>query len=84
MADFMRDDVSLGEIARGLESVFELLEKAHVEVDVGIRRAIERADRRARPSTRRKDLTVEGHQLGLLILLAHLFEEGFPNVLGIR
>jgi hypothetical protein len=44
MADLVRDDVSLREVARGAEAPIELVVEAEVDVDALVSRAIERAD----------------------------------------
>jgi len=42
MADLMRDDISVGEIAAAAEAPFHVLEKSGIEIDLLVFRAIER------------------------------------------
>src|SRR5690606_12058427 len=44
VADFMGNYIGLGEIAGGAELAFQILEKAQVEIDLAVRRAVERTD----------------------------------------
>ena len=48
MADFVRDDVRLREVARRAEAAIELAEEAQVDIDLLIGRTVERSDRRRR------------------------------------
>ena len=50
MAEFVRDDVGLGEVAGGAEALTEFVEEPEVEIDVAIARTIERAARSGRLS----------------------------------
>ena len=50
MADLVRDNVRLREIARRAEAVVQLLEKRRVEVELPVGRAVERSGSRARLS----------------------------------
>ena len=42
VADFMRNDIGLREVARCAELLFKLVEEPHVEVDLAVARAVER------------------------------------------
>ena len=53
MADFVRDDVGLSEIAGSLESIAKVLKEARVQIDLFIGRAIERSDSRLSKPARR-------------------------------
>ena len=79
----MRQDVSLGEVARRAEALAELLEEREVDVHLAIARAIERADRGVRKAARRADRTGEQHYHRLLIGALDLLEQRVPGVLGV-
>ena len=51
MADFVSDDIGLGEIARRLEAARKLVEKLGVEIDLLVGRAVKRTHRRLRRQT---------------------------------
>ena len=62
MPDLVGDHVSLGEIARGLELLFQLLKEAKVEVDLLIGRAVKRPDGRAGVAAGRSHSVSEEHK----------------------
>ena len=52
VADLVRDDVSLREVARRMEAGLQLIKELQIDVDVLIRRAVERPGRcRSKPTT---------------------------------
>ncbi|MNT78083.1 hypothetical protein D3C72_2172830 [compost metagenome] len=48
VADFVRDDIGLRKVARSAELLFKLVEEAHVEIDLAVAGAVERARCRRR------------------------------------
>ena len=67
MAEFVRNHVRLGEIARRTESLRQLVEKSEVEIDAAIAGAIERSGCRLREATRRFDGVSEQHHSRSLV-----------------
>jgi hypothetical protein len=82
MADFVGDDVGLGEVARRAKTVLQLAEKAQVEIDLLVGGAVERPDRGAGEAAGRADFVAEQHERGIAIPAAHLLELLLPHVLG--
>ncbi len=83
MADLMRDHIGLGEIARHVESVLQLLVERQVDIDLLVVGAIERPHgRRARAAGRANAAGIE-HQLRVLVALAVALEDIGPHVLGV-
>jgi hypothetical protein len=84
VADLVRDDVCLGEVAGRLEAVFQILIESEVDVHRLIGRAIEGPHRRlAGAAGGRRRSRVED-ELRVLILVPGLPEYPAPRVLGIR
>ncbi|MNE00383.1 hypothetical protein D3C80_927910 [compost metagenome] len=83
VADFVGDHVGLGEVAGGRETLLHFAEEAHVQVDLLVGRAIERADRRRGEAAGRVDLAAEQDQVGVFVLAAGLGEDGLPGVFGV-
>src|SRR4030095_15697712 len=67
MPDLMGDDIRLGEIARGLEFAFQLLEEVEVEIQVLITGAVERPHRSFAIAARRGSLAAVEDEFGWLI-----------------
>src|SRR5438132_2244764 len=83
MADFVRDDVGAGEIARSAETLRKLPEELEIEIDLPVRRTIERTHSRACKTASRGDLSLEQGELGRLVTRTHLLEGLAPEVLGV-
>src|SRR5688572_13059361 len=83
MADFMREHVRLGEVARSLEAGSQLVIEREVDIDLLVARTVERADGGARGSAGGLHLTAEQHEFGRNVLGAMLLEEGGPGVFGV-
>ncbi len=83
VADLVRDHVGGREVARRAEAAAQFVEEAEIQVDLGIGRAVERADRRSGVAATRADALAEQHQLGRLIGAAGLLEELRPGVFGV-
>src|SRR5688572_16182265 len=84
MADLVRDDVVAGEVAAGAELRLELVEEAEVDVDLLVRRAVERSHRGLRETAARFHGPVEEHERRLLVLAAELLEDAIPGVFRFR
>src|SRR3954466_14157013 len=83
MTDFVRDDVSLGEIAASPESITKSPVKREVDVNAPIFRAIKRTAGCAGESAAGPRLITEENQLRLLVPATHLAKDGVPRVFGI-
>ncbi len=99
MADFVRDHVGLGEIARRTEAPAQFVEERHIQIELAVGRAIERshlglphatgAARRPRKQDQRRLLvplpgSAEDRPPGLLGFGQHLGREAGKLVLGCR
>ena len=67
MTEFVRDDVSLREIAGRAEAAVEFVKKSNVEIDFAIRRAIERTCRGLRKPASGVDRITEKRDHGSLV-----------------
>ena len=83
VADFVRDDVGLGEIAGNAEAAFQLVEETQVEIDFLVFGTIERSDGGAGKTAGRLHRAVEQHEFGISILAAHAAELFVPDIFGI-
>ncbi|MNT69906.1 hypothetical protein D3C72_2082510 [compost metagenome] len=83
VADFVGDDIGLGEIAGSREALFHFAEEAHVQVDLLVGRAVERADRRGGETAGRVDLAAEQGQGRVFVLAPGLGEDRPPGVFGV-
>src|SRR3954447_10852217 len=83
VAELMREDVGLGEVARRLEAPVELVEEAEVDVDALVERAVERARLRARRATPGVRLAAEEDELRRLERFAGARELLLPEPLGV-
>ena len=70
VADFMRQHIGLGEIARRPELLPQLVVEAQIDINLLVVRAIERPGARVGHAAGRIDLAGEQHDLGLGIILA--------------
>ena len=83
MADLVGDHVGLGELARGLEPLRELLVEGQVDVELLVGGAVERSDRGAgRAAALGPHLVAEQDESRFSILLARLREDLGPDVFG--
>jgi len=80
VADFMGDDVSLGEVTGGTELVCQLREKADVEIDaaVVVGRAIEWSGGGTGAPAAGADHAAEKHEFGIFVLLPSLTRQDIP------
>ncbi len=83
MADFVRDHVGLGEIARRAEPPRQLVEEGGVEIELAVGGAVVRSGRRRGAAARRSRRAVEQHEPRRLVTRAHRLEHGLPHVLGV-
>src|SRR5437016_1688298 len=83
VAYFVRDHVSLREVAGRPEALAQIAIERQVDVDLFVSRTVEGPDGRLREAAGRLHGAAEQHELRLLILPAHLFEELAPRVLGV-
>ena len=83
MADLVRDDVRLCEVAGGAEALAQRAEEVEVEIDLLVLRTVERPGGGAGDAARRLHGAVEEDQLGISILAAHATEQRAPGVLGV-
>ena len=83
MADLMRDDIGLGEVAWRFEPVLQLLVEVEVDIDLLVVRAVERAHLREPDAAGRAHAAAEQHELGIAIALAIAREDVPPDVLGV-
>src|ERR1700741_1326192 len=80
MSNFMRDDVSLREIARCVELSAQLLVEREIDVNLLISRTIEWSNCRARNSASRAHLIRKQHERGFAILPAVFSKHIGPNI----
>src|SRR5690349_529882 len=83
MSHLVSDDVGLREIAWRAKSPIQFVEEAHIDVDLSIARAVERARGRGGKTARRIDLVTEHHQPRRLITEPGIAKDGGPGILGI-
>src|SRR4051794_31322202 len=84
MADLVRDDVSLREIARRSEARFQLMEELKVDVNLLIFGAVERPRRRRSKPAPRLAPAREEHQHRLAVFLFELSAEHIiPHVFSV-
>src|SRR5438270_10074188 len=83
VADFMRDDISLGELARRMEAGLHLLEKREIEVHLLVIRTIEWTGGRAGEPAGRGDPAGVEHEFRFDIGLTATAEYLLPDVLGV-
>ena len=85
MADLMRDDISVGEIAAAAEAPFHVLEKSGIEIDLLVFRAIERPHRRLGAAAARGRAAAVENEFRLDVGNAFLLRQNLrPNRLGRR
>ncbi len=83
VADLVRDNVGLREIARRMEAALQFLVEAQVDVDGAVERAIEGAHGRlAEPAFGARRIGKDD-ELGLLVGASRVLEDLLPDVLGI-
>ena len=83
VADFMGDDVGLGEVARCFEAAAQLVVEGEIDVDLLVDRAIERTHRRLADAACRPRAAREQHQLRVLVRFAEALEHARPDILGV-
>ena len=83
VADLVRDDVRLGEVAGRTDLVAQVTVERQIDVDLAIAGTIEGADGRFGEAAGRLDRPAEQHEMRRLILPAHLAEELGPRVFGV-
>ena len=83
MGYFMRDDISLGEIARCREAVLKIPIEGEVDIEFVIAGAVKGAGGSLSETAGRADGIGEEHQFGLLVTLAPLLEKRAPGILRI-
>jgi hypothetical protein len=83
MAEFMGEDVSLGEFSRSSESLLEFVKKCQIDVDLLVFRAIERPAGCLSPATTRVDAIAEQRQLRVAIGDALLTQYLSPGLLRV-
>ena len=79
MADLVRDDVGLREVAGRVEALLQLLHEREIEIDLVVARAVERADGRRRVAAGGLDGVVVKDDHRRLVRLAALDEELLPG-----
>lgn len=84
LAHLVGDDVGLGEIARCLETMAQLIVEAQVDVDLLIRRAVEGPHGRLGHATGGTHRVSKQYQPRLLVGKSFLLEEGCPGFFDIR
>src|SRR6185503_12390408 len=82
VTQFMRDDIGLREISRRAEALLQLLVEREVDVDLLIRRTIERSGGRLGKTTGRPHRIPEEYQLGRLVLATVGLQLAAPEGLG--
>jgi hypothetical protein len=83
VADLVRHDISLRKVARRVVALRQIVEKAHVQIQLLVGRAIERPHRRLGEAARRLHCPREQHQLRRLVALARPLEQRTPHVLRV-
>ena len=83
MPYFVRDDVGLREVAASFVFIRKLVEKAEIEINFTVPRAIKRPRLRARKAAAACDLIAEKPKSWLLVTRAGTFKYLAPNVLGL-
>ena len=83
MADLVRDHVRLGEIARRAEALVELPEEREIEVDLVVRRAVERARRGRRRPAAALGSARERDDRGTRVLAVRFGEDPCPEILRV-
>src|SRR5688572_19852435 len=83
MADLVRDDVGLREVAWRLEPPPQLLVEREVDVDAAVERTVERAHRRRAGAACRIDGAREEHEPRLGVAAAGGLEHLAPDVLRV-
>ena len=83
MSHLVRDDVRLGEVARGAELDGELAEEAGVEVDPPVQRAVERTDGRRRGTAAGAHHPAEDHERRGHVLDPAALERARPEPLDV-
>ena len=68
VADLVRDDVRLCEVAGRAEALRQLVEEAQIEINLAVLRAVKRTGRRLRESAGRVDRVAEQHHRGPLLV----------------
>src|ERR1044071_10026301 len=79
MADFVRDHISLGEIAGRLEALMKLAKKREIEIDFLIVAAIKRSRGGLGEAAGRLNLVGEEHKLGLRVSASGTLEDLAPG-----
>ena len=75
VADLVRDDVGLGEVAGRPEPVAQIAVERQIDVELPVAGTVEGPDRRLGEAAGRVDGAAEQHEPRLLVLPAHLAEE---------
>src|SRR4029079_5264330 len=83
MADLVRDHIGLGEIARRMETVLQLLVEGQVDIDLLVVRAIKRSHRRDTGAASGADAAAIEPERRVAVALAILLEESVPDVFGV-
>jgi hypothetical protein len=84
MTDFVGDDIRLGEIARGIQFILQVLIKAEVNVDLLVGGAVERPHRRFGHTAGGLHGTGKQHQFWVNVLPPHLAKQSPPGVFCVR
>ena len=82
VTDFMRDDVGLGELARRLETLFQLAEEDEVDINLLVARAVKRPHRRLAGAAGGGRHAGKEDQLGFLVGMAAGAKGRIPGVFG--
>ncbi len=82
MADFVGDDIGLGEVSRGAEAALHILEERKIDVDLPVGRTIKGTHRRLRHAAGRLHDSREQDQGGGIVLPAHGLKFFSPHAFG--
>ncbi len=83
MAHFMGEHVCLGELARSLKLLRQLVEETEVEVNLAVTRAVKGTHGRARVAAGGRDAVPVEHQPRWRVLAAAGLKDRAPDVLGL-
>jgi hypothetical protein len=83
VANFVGDNVGLGEVSRGFEALAKVPEEGQVDIYFLVARAVKWPHRRLSEPTGGADRAVKQHQIRLAVSRAFGFENFVPCVFGI-